>query len=402
MQFTCSEKADMFQEGIFSILNERKEELQKRGRKIYNLSVGTPDFEPAPHVMEAVSLAARKPENYRYALKDLPELVKAVQDFYRGRFGVELKPEEIMSVNGSQEGMAHIAWALCNPGDVVLVPNPGYPIFSIGPALCGARLVEYPLCPQNGFLPRLSEIPEETARAARFMIVSYPLNPVCAVATDDFYRELVAFAQKYQIVILHDNAYSDIIYGGRAGGSFLSFEGAKDVGVEFYSLSKSYNLTGARISFVIGKKEIVEKFRAVRTQIDYGVFLPVQYGAIAALTGPMEGVREQCREYERRMKALCGGLRSIGWDVPDSQGTMFVWAPIPGGFTSSEKFCMELMERTGVICVPGSSFGSLGEGFVRFALVEPVPVMEEIVKAVRESKICNSSAWLNCYQNTGR
>lgn len=387
MEFTFSEKSQMFQAGIFAVLNEKKEELLKQGKKIYNLSVGTPDFQPAPHVMEAVSQAAKDPENYKYALTDRPFLVEAVQDFYRQRFGVELLSEEIMTINGSQEGMAHIAWALCNPGDVVLVPNPGYPIFSIGPALCDAQVETYPLYRENGFLPKLSDIPEETARRARFMLVSYPLNPVCAVADDDFYRELIAFAKKYEIMILHDNAYSDIIYGGRTGKSFLSYEGAKEVGVELYSLSKSYNLTGARISFVLGNREIVSTFRAVRTQIDYGMFLPLQYGAAAALRGPKDGVERQRREYEERMKALCGGLREIGWEVPDSQGTMFVWAPLPKGYSDSNAFCMDLMERAGVICVPGSSFGSLGEGFVRLALVEPVPVMREIVEAVRDSGI---------------
>ena len=217
------------------------------------------------------------------------------------------------------------------------------------------------------------------------MLVSYPLNPVCATANDAFYEELIAFAKKYNIIILHDNAYSDIIYGGREGKSFLSYEGAKEVGVEFYSLSKSYNLTGARISFVIGNQKIVDKFRSVRTQFDYGVFLPVQYGAAAALNGPQDAVLAQCEEYERRNQAFCGGLRSIGWDVPDSEGTMFVWAPVPKGHGTSEEFCMELMEKTGLIGVPGSSFGSLGEGFMRFALVEPVPVMQEIVKAIAES-----------------
>ena len=365
MEFEFSEKADSFQAGIFAILNEKKEEMVKEGRKVYNLSVGTPDFKPAEHVMKAVSEAARDPENYKYALTDRPFLLEAVQNFYKRRFGVSVEQEEIMTINGSQEGMAHIAWALCNPGDVVLTPDPGYPIFSIGPSLCGADVRTYPLYRENGFLPKLSDIPEETARAAKYMLVSYPLNPVCATANDAFYEELIAFARKYHVIILHDNAYSDIIYGGRKGKSFLSYEGAKEVGVEFYSLSKSYNLTGARISFVIGNQKIVDKFRAVRTQFDYGVFLPIQYGAAAALNGPQDAV--------------------IGWDVPDSEGTMFVWAPVPEGHGTSEEFCMELMEKAGVIGVPGSSFGSLGEGFMRFALVEPVPVMEEIVKAIDES-----------------
>lgn len=387
MKVTFSDKAQTFQAGIFAVLNEKKEELIRRGRTVYNLSVGTPDFLPAPHVTEAVANAAKDPENYKYALTDRPFLLEAVRNFYRERFSVELAPEEIMSINGSQEGMAHIAWALCDPGDLVLAPNPGYPIFSIGPSLCGAQVETYPLYRENGFLPKLSDIPEETARKAKFMLVSYPLNPVCAAADDVFYRELIAFAKKYEVIILHDNAYSDIVYGGRKGKSFLSYEGAKEVGVELYSLSKSYNLTGARISFVVGNREIVDTFRAVRTQIDYGMFLPLQYGAAAALNGPKDGVKAQCLEYESRMKALCGGLRRIGWQVPDGEGTMFVWAPLPEGYENSEAFCVELMERSGVICVPGSSFGSLGEGFVRFALVQPVPVIEEIVEAIRKSGI---------------
>lgn len=387
MNLTFSKRTAMFPEGIFAALNTRKEQLEKQGRKIYNLSVGTPDFFPAPHVMEAVAEAARKPENYRYALTDRPFLVEAVQLFYRERFGVELLEDEIMSMNGSQEGMAHIAWALCDPGDVVLTPNPGYPIFCIGPSLCDAQVETYPLYQENGFLPRLDEIPEETARKAKFMLVSYPLNPVCVTAPDHFYEELIAFAKKYEIMILHDNAYSDIIYGGREGKSFLSFEGAKEVGIEFYSLSKSYNLTGARISFAVGNRRIIEKFRGIRTQIDYGVFLPVQYGAAAALRGPKDAVRAQCAEYEARNRALCGGLRSLGWEVPDSEGTMFVWAPIPKPYVSSEQFVLDLMERAGVICVPGSSFGSLGEGYVRFALVYPAAEMKKIVKAIKDSGI---------------
>ena len=382
-----SEKAESFGGGIFAILNERKEELQKEGKTIYNLSVGTPDFKTPQSVMEAVAKAAMDPDSYKYSLKDLPELTEAVQKFYQRRFGVSLEADEVMSIYGSQEGMAHIAWVLCNPGELVLVPNPGYPIFKIGPLLCDAKVWEYPLLEENGFLPRLEEIPEDIAREAKFMVVNYPSNPICRIAPDSFYEELIAFAKKYEIIILHDNAYSDIIYGGVRGTSFLTYEGAKEVGIEFYSLSKSYNYTGARMSFVIGNREIIDKFKTVRSQFDYGIFLPVQYGAIAALNEPEEGVLEQCREYEERNHTLCQGLRDIGWEVPDSEGTMFVWAPLPKGYTNSEHFCMELMEKSGVICVPGSSFGSLGEGYVRFALVLPPEELKMAVKSIKESGI---------------
>ena len=387
MKFHYAKRLESFQAGIFAILNEKKDELLKQGREVYNLSVGTPDFMPAPHIMDAMMKACQDPENYKYSLVDMPELLDAVVGHYERRYGVHITADEIMSVNGSQEGIAHIAMALCDPEDIVLVPNPGYPIFSIGPFLCGATPVTYDLKPENHFMPDFDSIPEEIARKAKFIIVSYPLNPVCVTADDSVYEELIRFAKKYEIIVLHDNAYSDIIYDGRKGGSFLAYEGAKEVGVEFYSLSKSYNLTGARISFVVGNKEIIRKFKTVRSQIDYGVFKPVQIAAVAALNGPQDAVLAQCEEYERRNKALCGGLRRIGWDVPDSEGTMFVWAPIPKGYESSDAFCMDLVEKTGVLCTPGSSFGSLGEGYVRFALVRDVDTMEKIVEVIDASGI---------------
>ena len=387
MEMKLARRMDSFQPGIFNVLDEKKNELLREGRTVWNLSIGTPDFLPEPHVVQALVKAASDPANYRYSLAELPELVRAVQDWYRRRYGVELAEDELMAVYGSQEGLTHIGLALCDPGDVVLVPDPGYPIFEIGPFLSGARIVHYPLRRGNGYLPDRSEIPAETARAARFMVVSYPANPVCVTAPDAFYEELIAFAEKNHIIIVHDNAYSEILYDGREGKSFLSYPGAREVGVEFNSLSKTYNLTGARISFVLGNREIVSAFRRLRSQIDYGIFLPVQHAAIAALNGPQDSVARNRAEYQARRDALCGGLRSIGWDVPDSQGSMFVWAPLPCGRTNSVDFCFELLQRTGLLCTPGAAFGELGEGHVRFALVRPVPDMEEIVREVDRSGI---------------
>lgn len=382
-----SEMVNGFKTGIFATLNEKKEELIKEGRKVYNLSVGTPDFKPAPHVMKAMQDACKDPENYKYALADLPELLKAVQYRYEKRFGVRVETDEIMSVYGSQECMAHIGMVFCNPGDTILVPNPGYPMFEMSGIMAKANLEYYTIKEENGYLPDLDHIPEETLKRAKYMIVSYPLNPVCVCAPDEFYPKLIDFAKKNEIVILHDNAYSDIIYTRKQGRSFLSFEGAKEVGVEFYSLSKSYNLTGARISFVVGNREIIEKFRTLRSQIDYGIFLPIQYAAIAALTGPDDFIEEQRQQYEARNRALCGGLRKIGWNVPDSQGTMFVWAKIPEGYESSADFCIRLMERTGVIVTPGSAFGSEGKGYVRMALVVDEQMIAEIIRVLDESGI---------------
>lgn len=382
MEFQFAKRMESFQPGIFNVLNDRKNEMVRAGRTVYNLSVGTPDFLPDENVMQVMQEACKNPNNYKYSLGNLPELVKAVQNWYQRRYSVTLEPDEIMSVNGSQEGIAHVALPLCDPGDLVLCPNPGYPIFEMGPWLCGAEIAYYDLLEKNRYLPDLDAIPEEVALRAKMMVVSYPANPVCVTAPKSFYEKLVSFAKKYNIIILHDNAYSEIVYDGHEGISFLSVPGAKEVGVEFNSLSKTYNLTGARISFVLGNREIISAFSKVRSQIDYGIFLPVQLAAIEALNGSQEGVAARREEYQRRRDALCGGFRSIGWNVPDSEGSMFVWAPIPDHYSNSVEFCMELMERSGLICTPGSAFGSLGEGHVRFALVQPVEKIQEIVKAV--------------------
>ena len=374
-----------YEAGIFQVLNEKKDEAERQGRTIYNLSVGTPDFPPAAHVVEAVVKASAKPENYKYALIDIPELIEAVQTRYKKRYGVTLQKDEIMSVYGSQEGIAHICLSLCDPGDVVLVPNPGYPIFGIGPSLAGAEVVTYDLKEEDHYLPDLDGMAEEVLARAKCMIVSYPLNPVCKTAPDEFYEKLIPWAAAHEILIIHDNAYSDIIYDGREGKSILRIPGAKETAVEFYSLSKSFNYTGARVSFLTGNKDVVACFKRLRSQIDYGTYLPVQYGAVAALTGSDQMVKDQCAEYQRRRDTLCGGLRKIGWPMEDSEGTMFAWAKIPAGYTDDVAFVMELVEKSGVLCTPGSSFGSLGKGHVRFALTMPVEKIKEAVEAIAAS-----------------
>ncbi len=388
MELKFADRMKDFEEGIFQVLNEKKNERLAQGKKVYNLSVGTPDFKPAEHIVDAVVKAAQKPENYKYSLADLPELTQSVINRFRKRYGVELKPDEIMSVYGSQEGITHIGMTLCNPGDGVLMPNPGYPIFAIGPSLAGARLVPYDLTEENGYLPDLDAMDSEFLKGIKFMVVSYPLNPVCKTAPKSFYEKLVPWAREKNIVIIHDNAYSDIIYDNREGISILSIPGAKEICVEFYSLSKSYNYTGARMSFLVGNKEIVAHFKKLRSQIDYGIFYPVQYGAIAALNGPDDMIREQCAQYQKRRDALCGGLRSIGWNIQDSEGTMFAWGAIPEKYGDDDvAFVMELVEKSGVLCTPGSSFGTLGKGHVRFALTLPVEVIEEAVEAVKNAGV---------------
>lgn len=388
MKIQTADRMADFEEGIFQVLNEKKRQLEAQGRKVYNLSVGTPDFRPAQHIMDAVAEAAKKPENYKYSLVDIPELVDAVIGRYKTRYGVDIEADELMSVYGSQEGIAHIGLSLFNEGDIVLVPDPGYPIFSIGPSLAGAKLVTYELREEMNYLPDLEAIGKEYGNKAKLMIVSYPLNPICKTAPDSFYEKLIPWAKENNIIILHDNAYSDIIYDGKVGRSILSFAGAKEVAVEFYSLSKSYNYTGARMGFLVGNKTIVQNFKKLRSQIDYGTFLPVQYGAVAALTGPDDAVKEQCQEYEHRRNALCDGLTEIGWKVERSQGTMFAWAKIPENYGMDDvAFVTALLEKAGVVCTPGSSFGELGKGHVRFALVLPVETIKEAIQVIKESGV---------------
>ena len=381
-----SHRLELFGPEIFAALNDKKVALEAQGRHLYNLSVGTPDFAPAPHIKQALIDAAQDDENWKYSLRDLPELLQAVCAYYQRRFGVAgLTPDEVMSFSGSQDGIGHLGLALCNDGDVVLLPDPCYPVFMTGTMLGGAKPWYYRLTKENRFLPDVRAIPEGVARQAKLMLVSLPANPVGSVGTPELYAELVDFCRRYDILLVHDNAYSDIIFDGVHGGSIFNTPGAAECAVEFFSLSKSFNVTGARISFLVGRADVIAACKKLRTQIDFGMFLPIQKAAIAALTGPLDSVRAQCAEYQRRRDALCGGLRGIGWDVPDSHGSMFVWAPVPAGYASSMEFCLQLIEKAGVICTPGSSFGPSGEGYVRFALTMPVQRIEQAVAAIAAS-----------------
>ena len=384
-----SKRMKLFGDEIFAALNDKKVALEAQGRTIYNLSVGTPDFAPAPHIVKALTDAAADPENWKYSLRDIPEMLSAVCSYYKRRFGVDITPDQVASCNGSQEGCGHIGMVLCDEGDTVLLPNPCYPVFIAGAKLAGAVPYYYPLVKEHNFLPYVKDIPEDVARRAKYMIVSLPANPVGSVGNPALYEELVAFAKRYDILLIHDNAYSDIIFDGAEGRSLFNTPGAMDVGVEFFSLSKSFDVTGARISFLVGRPDVVAAFRRLRGQIDFGMFLPIQQAAIAALTGPLDMVKEQCGVYQQRRNALCGGLRSIGWDVPDSHGSMFVWAPIPAKYASSMDFCMDLVEKSGVLCTPGSSFGPAGEGYVRFALTMPAERIAQAVQAIADSGILN-------------
>lgn len=382
----ASQRLDRFGAEVFASLNNKLLALKAQGKTIYNMSVGTPDFKPYDHVVEALTQAAQDPEMWKYALRDLPELKQAVCDYYERRFGVSgLTPSMVQSCNGTQEGVGHLGLALLDPGDTILVPDPCYPVFEAGAKIADAKLEYYPLVAEHNYLPYVAGIDPEVADRAKYMIVSLPANPVGSVGTPEVYEEIIAFAREHDLLIVHDNAYSDIVFDGEPGGSFLQYPGALEVGVEFFSLSKSFNVTGARIGFLVGREDVVSAFAKLRGQIDFGMFFPIQKAAIACLNGPRDEVEAQRLKYQKRRDALCDGLEGLGWERPNAHGSMFVWAKLPGGRTDSMAFCEELMEKAGVVVTPGASFGPSGEGHVRMALVLPPDQIALAVEAIREA-----------------
>lgn len=389
MQF--AKRMDRFGEGIFTKLSDIKRSRLERGETVIDLSIGTPNIPPCKHIIEALCTAAADERNYVYALSDQSALLEAVSDWYRDRYEVELNPKtEICSLLGSQEGLAHISLSIVDEGDVVLVPDPCYPVFADGPLLAGAKLHYMPQKKENGYVIDLEDIPEHVARRAKLMLVSYPNNPTTAMAPDSLYADLIAFAKKYDIIVLHDNAYSELVFDGKSCGSFLSFPGAKEVGVEFNSLSKTYGLAGARVGFCVGNEEVVSRLKILKSNMDYGMFLPIQQAAIAAITGDQSGVETTRKAYERRRDILCDGLNALGWKIDKPEATMFVWAAIPSHYATSEEFVMDMVTQSGVIVTPGSAFGPSGEGYVRMALVQEEENLMQAVEAVRQSGILSA------------
>lgn len=382
----ASQRLDRFGAEVFASLNNKLLALKAQGKTIYNMSVGTPDFKPYGHVVDALTQAAQDPEMWKYALRDLPELKQAVCDYYERRFGVSgITPSMVQSCNGTQEGVGHLGLALLDPGDTILVPDPCYPVFEAGAKIADAKLEYYPLVAEHNYLPYVAGIDPEVADCAKYMIVSLPANPVGSVGTPEVYEEIIAFAREHDLLIVHDNAYSDIVFDGEPGGSFLQYPGALEVGVEFFSLSKSFNVTGARIGFLVGREDVVSAFAKLRGQIDFGMFFPIQKAAIACLNGPRDEVEAQRLKYQERRDALCDGLEGLGWERPNAHGSMFVWAKLPGDRTDSMAFCEELMEKAGVVVTPGANFGPSGEGHVRMALVLPPDQIALAVEAIREA-----------------
>ena len=383
-----AKRMEQFGEGVFSRLAEMRKNRVAEGKEVFDLSIGAPNIPPAKRIMEVMAKAGMEPKNYVYAINDTQEMLQAVAQWYQRRYGVTLDADtEICSLLGSQDGLSHIALSILDAGDVMLVPDPCYPIFADGPRLAGAELYYMPQKKENDYVIQLQDIPEEVAKKAKFMLVSYPNNPTAAMAPESFYHELVAFAKKYDIIVLHDNAYSELVFDGRSWGSFLSIPGAKDVGVEFNSLSKTYGLAGARIGYCLGNSRVVSMLKTLKSNMDYGMFLPIQAAAVEAITGDQSVVAETRAAYERRRDVLCDGLIAAGWQMDKPPGTMFVWAPVPEQYADSESFVRDLLDKTGVLVTPGSAFGPSGEGYVRMALVQSEEDMQRIVEAVKQSGI---------------
>ncbi|KMZ44426.1 MULTISPECIES: aminotransferase class I/II-fold pyridoxal phosphate-dependent enzyme [Bacillales] len=374
---------------IFSEMDARKREVAKT-RTVYDLSIGSPDQQPDEKLLQTLIDAIWQPNSFRYPLSEgTAAFREEVAHWYQYRFGVELAPDgEVHSLMGSQDGLAHFALAWTDPGDIVLVPDPGYPIYEGSLHLAGAVPYRMPLRAENEFLPKLTDIPEEIAARATFMILNYPNNPVSAVATLAFFEEVVAFAKRFDIIVVHDLAYSEMVFDGYQAPSFLQVPGAKEVGIEFNSFSKSFNMAGCRIAYVVGNADIIKPLAIVKSNIDYGVFLPVQQMAIEALRKDREsgGANTVAPVYQERRDVLLGALAKAGWSIPSPKATMFVWAAVPNGWTSRE-FAFALLEQAGVVVVPGSAFGEEGEGYVRIALVQPPEILLAAVAAIDQSGI---------------
>jgi LL-diaminopimelate aminotransferase len=371
MNFVASKKVQKLTTSIFTEVSNRKQEAIKNGMDVIDLSVGSPDFQPPSYIVDALLKYAKDTSNYGYMLKGIPEFNEAVRYFYQKRYAVELDPsKEILQLMGSQDGLAHLATAMIDPGDYVLVPDPGYPIYEVSVTVAGGVMYPMPLTEENQFLPQLNEIPQDILEKTKMMIISYPGNPVTALADEHFFEKVIEFAKLHHILVVHDFAYSELIFDDHPQISFMSIPGAKEVGIEFNSLSKTFNMAGCRIGYVVGNGHALEILAALKSNIDYGVFYPIQKAAVVALTSEYSSLQQLKREYEIRRDTLMEGLVKGGWQVPKSPATMFIWAKIPKGWTS-RKFAFELIEKAGVAVIPGDAFGELGEGYVRIALVQP-------------------------------
>jgi LL-diaminopimelate aminotransferase len=369
---------------LFARIDELKQEQLARGVDVIDLGIGDPDLPTPPHVVAALQQAAPRPEHHRYpSYAGMLELRRAAARFCQRRFGVELDPAtEVLALIGSKEGIAHLPVALVDPGDVVLCPDPGYPVYATGTRFVGGEPYLLPLRRERGFLPDLGAIPPDVAARAKVLWVNYPNNPTAALAPRSFYQELVAFARRHDIVIASDLAYSEMYFEGEPPASILEIPGAREVAIEFHSLSKTYNMTGWRVGFAAGNKELVGALGKVKTNVDSGVFEAVQQAAIAALSGDQACVEEMRRVYLERREVLCGGLAAAGFDVLTPKASFYCLIAVPSGFTSLE-YAGKLLEEAGVVATPATGFGAHGEGFVRLTLCAEKARLEEAVRRLK-------------------
>lgn len=371
MTFIASRRLSQLGSAIFSEVADWKREVMNQGVDVIDLGIGSPDLPPSERIIEAITGAVRNPVNYGYPTSEGSLAFReAVARWYQFRFGVELNPsDEILTLMGSQDGLAHLALSLCDPGDIAIVPDPGYPIYSASLVLAGVEPYLLPLRAVNDFLPQLDDIPVDVAAKAKFILLNYPSNPLSAVADRAFFEHLIAYAKKHELLVVHDLAYSEMAFDGFKPISILEIEGAKEVAVEFHSLSKSFNMAGCRIAFLTGNAAAVKALRTLKSNIDYGVFGAIQAAGIAALEEDMEHDHSVSGVYERRRNVFISALADAGWIIPPPKATMFIWAPIPKGWTSRQ-ISREMLFRAGVVVIPGDAFGAEGEGFVRIALVQ--------------------------------
>ncbi len=379
-----SSRLDRLGSAIFAEVASWKEEARKQGIDVIALDIGSPDKAPAEQVKEALAAASKRQDMYRYpGTEGTLRFRETVARWYGRRFGVELDPDtEVLSLIGTQDGLGHLPLAIADPGDAALLPDPGYPVYEAGLAVAGVEAIPLPLSEEGGYLPDFEAIPDTVWARVKFMILNYPSNPLSAVADLAFFGKAVETAKRYGVLLVHDNAYSEMAFDGYRPPSVLEAPGAKETAIEFHSLSKTYNLAGARLGFAVGNREALASLRALKNNIDFGVFLAVQEAGIQALEMDMAGLIEPVSGlYQKRRDVLVEGLRKAGWHVPVPKATMFLWAPVPTGWSSRE-FSREMLLKAGVASIPGNAFGVRGEGYVRLALVEPEERLAEAAERI--------------------
>lgn len=376
-----STRLQSLDEGVFQELALVKRKLISQGQHVIDLSVGSPDLPPPPHAIDVLQSSVGDAREYGYAIAALPAFHDAVVSFY-GRYDVTLDgTTDVLQLIGSQDGLAHLALATLNPGDVVLLPDPGYPIYEASVRLAGGEIYPLPL-DDDTLHPRFEAVPADILQRAKMMILNYPSNPTAGIATRVMFERVIDVAKQYDIFVVHDFAYSEMVYDGHEAISILSVPGAKDVAVEFNSLSKTFNLAGCRIGYVVGNPNVIGYLRKLKSHIDFGVFLPIQRAAIAALTTPWDGYQLNRQLYTERRDVFCSALTNAGWNVRKPAATMFVWTETPNQMPSYE-FSMKLLREKGVSVTPGAAFGPRGEGHVRMAIVHDKPVLVEAAERIR-------------------